>query len=87
MPTRMRGTIPTIGLILRRRAVLDGIFRGHRGWRAVAVVVFGARFLRRALGRNPQLLTIDRLLPGQTMVVRAIAPTSRRGRRRAARRA
>ena len=50
-------------------------------WRAVAVVVFGGRVLKRVFGKNPEDLGTERLKAGQLLQIEAIAPPTRRQRR------
>jgi hypothetical protein len=72
-------------LLVRRRALTQGVLGNDRLWRAIAAVMFGASFLKRTLGRTEEIVTVERLRPGQTIVLRAIPYVSRRARRRAAR--
>jgi len=67
---------------LRARSLKDGFGRGRRGWFAVGVVVWGARLLRRVVGRRPQNVSIETLRPGQSVTVSALEPRRRRGGRR-----
>lgn len=62
---------------LRRRSLSRGILGGSRVWTAVAVVVWGSRFLRRVLGRQEIVVARESLKPGQTMTIRALAPAPR----------
>lgn len=77
-----------LGRYLRNRGVRDGVLAGRRGWLAIGLVVWTGRLLRRALSRPSQLVAVERLEPGQSVTVSAIAPdddatrTSRRTRRR-----
>lgn len=66
---------------LRARSLKDGFGRGRRGWFAVGVVVWGARLLRRIVGRRPQHVSTETLRPGQSVMVSALE-SRRRGRRR-----
>jgi hypothetical protein len=70
-------------LYLRTSAVRRGVLGNDRFWRFVAAVIFGRQLLRKVLGREPQLLSVERLDPGQSVHIAAIPPpASRRGRRR-----
>ena len=70
-------------LIVRRNAFTKGVLGNEGLWRAVAVVVVGRSLLKRFLGRTEEIVTVERLAPGQSMLLRTIAPPSRRERRRA----
>ncbi len=72
-------------LLVRRRALTRGVLGNDTFWRAVAVVVFGKSLLKRAFKGSEEIVTTERLEPGQVMVLRTIPPVSRRARRRATR--
>ena len=64
--------------VLRQRSLQRGLFGGHKGWMAVGVFVWGPRLYRRFLGRNEELIATERLLPGQSIHLVAVAPPTRR---------
>lgn len=74
--------VTTITLILRRRAFSQGIVGHSRFWRIVAVLIFSRRILRKLFGKHPEVVTIEKLRPGQAMMLRTIPAVSRRERRR-----
>jgi hypothetical protein len=47
--------------------------------------VFGASLLKRIVSGSEEIVTVERMRPGETMVLRTIAPVARRARRRTAR--
>ena len=63
---------------LRSRSVKEGLARGRRVWFIVGVFVWGARLLRRIGRRTPQMVSTEKLRPGQTLSVSAMEPTTRR---------
>jgi hypothetical protein len=71
---------------LRRNALYKGLLGGSRGWMAVGVFVWGARFVRKTFGKNETIVATEVLKPGQVLRLEAIAPPTR-DERRAARRA
>ncbi len=71
----------SLSALIRTRAIQRGIFGSNPVWRAVAVVVFGTRFLRKVFGKHPDYLGVEKLKAGQFVRIEAIAPPSRRGRR------
>lgn len=73
-------------LLIRSNALRQGVLGSSRTWRAVAVVVFGAQFVKRFFGKRPEIVAVERLLPGQTVSITAIEPVTKR-QQRAARRA
>ena len=46
----------------------------RRSWRHVYSTVYTLRALRKLLGFDPEIITIERLDPGQAMSVEAIDP-------------
>jgi hypothetical protein len=84
MATRRRALSPSV--LIQRRALQRGVFGSNPLWRAVAVVVFGSRFLRKVFGKNPEFLGTEKLKAGQLLQIEAIAPPTRRERREARRR-
>lgn len=84
MATRRRALSPSA--LIRSRAIHRGILGSSPLWRAVALVVFGRRFLKRFLGRNAEDLGTEKLEAGQFVRIEAIAPPTRRERRGAHRR-
>jgi len=71
-------------LIIRRRAVLQGVFGGNRLWRLVAYVVFGRQLFKRLFGKNPELLGVLRMKgPGHVIQVATYRKPTRRQRRKA----
>ena len=71
---------------LRRSAVYKGLLGGRRGWLAVGAIVWFPRFMKRLFGRTEEVVTTEKLLPGEFVRLDAVRPPTRR-QRRAARRA
>ena len=84
MARSSRALSPTAAL--RRNALYKGLLGGSRGWMAVGALVWGPRLMKKALGRNEQVVATERLEPGQVLRIEAIKQPSR-DERRAARRA
>jgi hypothetical protein len=59
--------------------------RSNRAFAGMASVLFLVRVLRRASSRQVEIAAMDKLTPGQTIIIRTIAPPTRR-QRKAARR-
>jgi len=79
--------------LARRNGLYKGLIGGDRRWLVVGGVVWGARFLRKSLGKSEQVVALEKLQPGQWMSLRTISPAQlkaeKRGRkvaRKAARR-
>lgn len=67
----------------RRLGVTRGLIGGNRGWLAVGGVFWGLHLLRRVAGRTEEVVTVERLKPGETVQIRALRPDSRRRSRSA----
>jgi hypothetical protein len=69
------------GLVrLQRRGVRQGVFGSSRFWFWVAVLAFGSRGLRRAVGSEARLVYRGELRPGETIRVSHL-PETYKGRR------
>jgi hypothetical protein len=67
---------------LTTRGLREGVFGDSRVWLGICLVYLGLRFARRLLSRTEETVAIDRLAPGQTIVVRAIGVRSADERKR-----
>ncbi len=80
MPLVPRLLRPSV--IIRRNAVYKGLLGGSKGWLAVGTVLWSRSFLKKTFGKNEELLTVERLTKGQFLRIDAIAPLTRRQRKR-----
>jgi hypothetical protein len=64
--------------LARRNAVYKGILGGERKWLAIGGVVWGTRFLKKAVGRNEQVVALEKLESGQAVLLTTIPPLKRR---------
>ena len=74
----------SLSALIRTRAIQRGILGTSPMWRAIALLLFGRRFLKRILGKRPEHLSTEKLAAGQSVQIAAIPPPSRderRGRR------
>ncbi|MDF2731853.1 MAG: hypothetical protein K0S92_478 [Desertimonas sp.] len=60
-------------LVSRRRAARR-LFGRRRAWRPVYTTVFVLRLARKILGIGPELVSVEKLKPGQFVRVEAIDP-------------
>ena len=67
--------------LLRRNALYRGLLGGSRAWLAVGALIWGRGMLKRVIGKQEQVLLVEKLVPGQAMRIDAIAPDTRRHRR------
>jgi hypothetical protein len=63
----------------RRRGVQEGFVNGRTVWQAIAIVLYGRRFLATALRKKPEVVAVERLAPGEFLSIRAIDPRAERG--------
>ena len=69
---------------VRNGAIYKGFLGDSGGWRIVGIAYFGLRFLRRALGKNEEIVATEQLRPGQFLRIEAIPMKSKADRRAAA---
>jgi hypothetical protein len=72
-------------VIIRRNATYKGLLGGHKGWLAVGVVLWSKSFVKKTFGKQEEILTTEKLTKGQFLRIDAVAPPSRRQRRKAKR--
>ena len=71
----------SLSALIRTRAIQRGILGTSPMWRAIALLLFGRRFLKRILGKRPEHLSTEKLVAGQSVQIAAIPPPSRDERR------
>lgn len=76
-----------LGGYLRTRGVKDGLFDGRRLWLAIGLVMWTGRILKKVLVRPSEVISLERLKPGESLLVSAHAAQdspaqARRSRRR-----
>jgi hypothetical protein len=59
---------------LRKRALRQGLLEGRSGWQVLALVFLGISVMKRLSGPRVQILTSEKLRPGQSVTVQAVAP-------------
>jgi len=75
-----------LSAVVRSKAVRKGLIGGSRGWMAVGVLVYGWKALRWLTARRPEVVSVERIEPGQTVQITTVAAPTRRERRAATRR-
>ena len=63
----------------RRRSVQEGFINGRSLWQAIAIVLYGRRFMANVLKKKPEVVAVERLAPGEFVSIRAIDPRTERG--------
>lgn len=74
-----------VAATVKRNAIRKGVFGSSTGWKAVAVVAFGGSLLRRLASKQADVLTVDKLEPGQSILVSTF-PAPTRAQRKATKR-
>ena len=68
------------GYLLRSNATTKGLLGGSRGWQIVFALIMGKRFWGKIMGKEPEILAVDKLEAGQFMTIEAIGPKDPRRR-------
>lgn len=63
-----------VGRTLRRQSVKRGVLGDRTVWRWVFYVIAARRIGRKVLGKDAEDLGIEKLQPGQSVVIQAIDP-------------
>lgn len=80
---RRRPSVLSPFAYVRRAGIYRGVLGGSRGWLIVGGTAFALGRIRRLLGKNPEIVTIEELKPGHPIRLEAIRPPTRRQRRAA----
>ena len=67
--------------VIMKNGLSKGVFGGNRGWLVAFVAFRGLLGAKHALSRKTEFIAIDRLKPGERIVVRAIPVNSAKERR------
>ena len=63
---------PTPSMVVVRRAMVDGLFGESRLWKLIAFAIIGRRILRRVLGSDPVTVAVEKIRPGETLILRGV---------------
>lgn len=77
----VRPRIKAPSRVLRYNAIRRGVFGGSRPWTAVAVVMYSASLISRVVRRQPEVVSIEKLRPGQFVRVEALTGLSKAERK------
>ncbi len=67
--------------IITSKGLRDGVFGGHRGWLFAFLALHGLKAVKRSVSKQEQLITVDRLKPGERIFVRTIPVHSAKERK------
>jgi hypothetical protein len=63
---------PLPSVLIVRRAMVDGLFGDSRMWKLIAFAIIGRRMLHRIMGTAPRTVAIERIRPGETLIMRGV---------------
>jgi hypothetical protein len=63
---------------LYRKTVANGLLGESRLWKTIGLLILARRAFRKLMGSDPKIVAIERIKPGETVVLRGV----RRGDRR-----
>ncbi len=58
--------------LARRSALYRGVLGGDRSWLMIGAVVWIPKLLKRAFGKNEEVVLTEKLMPGQAIRVEAL---------------
>jgi hypothetical protein len=64
--------VPSASMMFVRKAMVEGVKGENRVWRYVMFAIIARRVLRRLMDSDPRTVAVERLLPGQTLVLRGV---------------
>ena len=64
--------VPTASMMVVRKAMVEGVKGENRFWRYVMFAIIARRVLRRLMDSDPRTVAVERLLPGQTLILRGV---------------
>jgi hypothetical protein len=64
--------LPSPRMLFVRRAMVEGIKGENRVWRLVMLVIIANRVVRRLMGSDVRTVAIERIKPGDTLVLRGV---------------
>ena len=73
---------PRLLRFLRRSGFYKGVLGDSRGWLAVFVGLYAARRVAKIWTRSPEVVSIEQLVPGQTVAITALMPEKKSRRKR-----
>ena len=64
---------PSPAMLFVRRAMVEGVRGDSKLWRYVMLAIVARRLLRRVMGTDPLTVAIERLQPGDTLILRGVS--------------
>lgn len=69
---RRRPSLFAPSALIFSNAMRKGIFGDSRVWKAVGVAILARRGLRKVMGSEPQTIAVERIKPGETVILRGV---------------
>jgi hypothetical protein len=63
---------------LYRKSMANGVLGDSRFWKAIGTLIIARRVFRKLMGSDPKIVAIERIKPGETVVLRGVRRGSRR---------
>ncbi len=68
--TRPRYLSPSA--ILFRKSIRSGFAGDSQAWKVIGMTILGYRLLRRVMGSEPRTIAVERIRPGETVILRGV---------------
>jgi hypothetical protein len=72
MPAVRWPLFPSPRMLFIRRAMVEGLRGENKVWRLIMLLIIANRLLRRIMGSDPQTVAIEKIGPGETVILRAV---------------
>lgn len=59
-------------VVIFRSAMRKGIFGDSRVWKAIGIAILARRGFRKIMGTEPRTIAVERIKPGETVVLRGV---------------
>ena len=69
---RRRASILAPSALLFSNAMRKGIFGDSRLWKIIGITILARRGLKKVMGSEPQTVAIERIRPGETLILRGV---------------
>jgi hypothetical protein len=64
--------VPSASMLIVRKAMVEGVKGENRVWRYIMLAIIARRLVRRLMDSDPRTVAVERLLPGQTLILRGV---------------
>jgi len=78
---RRRTSLLSPFALARRNGLYKGLLGGDRSWLVIGGIFWGGRLLKKSLGKNEEVVALEKLEPGQWLTLRTIPQQTRKQRK------